>query len=80
MVTDGVSESAAVAAQMRAERAATGMTIDALSSASGIPSQTLMRYLKGTRDIPMRAFIALADALEVPADELLARAQRRYKS
>lgn len=79
MVTDGKAESQAVAAQLRAERAAAELTIDQLSDRSGIHKQTLMRYLKGTREIPLASFYAIADGLGVTADELLERAQRRHR-
>ncbi|MDR6868936.1 transcriptional regulator with XRE-family HTH domain [Microbacterium resistens] len=77
MVTDGKRESQAVAAQIRAERAAGRMTIDELSQASGVPRQTLVRYLKGSRDIPIPTFYAIAEGLGVAADVLLDRAQHR---
>jgi len=79
MVTDGRAEAQALAAQLRAERAAAGLTIDQLSEASGVPKQTLMRYLKGTRDIPMSTFYALAEGLGLPAETILARAEGRYR-
>ncbi|WP_156759524.1 helix-turn-helix domain-containing protein [Microbacterium karelineae] len=78
MVTDGKDESLAMAAQIRAERAAAEMTIDQLAAASGMHKQTLMRYLKGTRDIPLAAFYAIADGLGVAPGDLLARAQARH--
>ena len=78
MVTDGKAESAAVSAQIRAERAAAGMTIAQLSRESGIPEQTLMRYLKGTRDIPLAALYAIADGLGMPLGVLLSRSQSRF--
>lgn len=78
IAADAIQNAQAVAAQLRAERAAREMTIDSLSATSGIPKQTLMRYLKGTRDIPIAAFYAIAEGLGIGADVLLDRAQRRH--
>lgn len=68
---------AAIAAELRAERAAKRMTITQLSQRSGVPSATLNRYLAGQRDVPVSTIIALASALEVDPGELLDRAVAR---
>ena len=41
----------AMAAELRAERSATGLTIDQLSERSGVRLSTLKRILKGTIDV-----------------------------
>lgn len=68
---------AAVAAELRAERAAAGITIAALASDAGIPEVTLRRYLKNTRDLPLPALVALSFALGVNPAIILTRAQER---
>lgn len=68
---------AAVAAELRAERAATRMSIRALSEASGIPEVSLNRYLAGKRDVTGSALLALGEALGVDPGVLLDRAARR---
>lgn len=71
---------AAVAAELRAERAATRISIRALSDASGIPEVSLNRYLAGKRDIPGSALLSLGEALGVDPGVLLDRAARRAQS
>ena len=39
----------AFAAQLRAERAVSGMTLDALAEAAGVSRRALVNYLDGTR-------------------------------
>jgi len=56
---------AAVAAELRAERARKGVTYAEIIKASGIAQSTLQRYLKGERDIPLPAFQDLCRALSV---------------
>ena len=68
---------AAMAVQIKAELAAKGWTQPALAKASGIPTSTLYRYLNGERDIPLPAFVTIADAMGISYLELAARAQRR---
>lgn len=68
---------AAVAAQLRAERAVAGLTYDGLANATGMSKFTVMRYLKGERQIPLPEFAALAEALGLTPQELMARAMER---
>ncbi len=68
---------ASLAAELRGERAATRMSIRALSEASGIPEVSLNRYLAGKRDIPGSALLSLGEALGVDPGILLNRAVQR---
>ena len=70
----------AVAQQLQAERAANKLTYTELAAAAGLGQQTVMRYLNGDRDIPIRALIDLASALEIRTDELIRRAEDRLQS
>lgn len=67
---------AAVAAELRAERARKGITLDALAAASDTAKSSVQRYLKGTREIPITAFLALCQALEVSPVEIFDRASK----
>lgn len=67
----------AIAAEVRAERAAKKMTIAELSQASRVPEATLNRYLAGKRDIPGSTLLALAGALGVEPGQILNRAALR---
>ena len=69
---------AALAGELRAERARLNLTFDELSSLSGIPRRTLVRYLNGerTRSIPLPALRALAHALGLRTSAILERAER----
>jgi len=69
----------AVAAQIRAEIAAANLTYKDVSASTGIHIQTLYRYIHGTRDIPMPVLFQIAEALEVPAPAIVARAEARLK-
>ncbi len=74
---DRDSAIAAVAAELRAERAATRMSIRTLSEESGIPEVSLNRYLSGKRDIPGSVLLSLGEALSIDPGVLLDRAARR---
>lgn len=67
----------AMAAELRAEKAAKRMTLDDLSEASGVPKSSLVRYLDGTRDIPGSTFQQLCDGLTVDPAEMMTRARHR---
>lgn len=70
---------AAVAAELRAYRAASRLTIDQLAEASGVNARTLKRLLNAQRDIDVRVIDLLSRALEFDPDELMARAQIRVQ-
>lgn len=67
----------AVAAQLRAERAASGLTIDDLTARTTLGRASVFRYLSGERDIKMSALFELANALGVSVGELIRRAEQR---
>jgi len=71
---------AAVAAELRAERAAQRMTIDTMAAASGYPKRSLLRWLNTERSIGVEPLFAMAGALGVPAAELVRRAEKRVAS
>lgn len=68
---------AALAATLRAEKAARSLTDAELGALAGIPPSTLATYLKGTADVKMVKFLALASALSLTAAELMNRAEAR---
>jgi transcriptional regulator with XRE-family HTH domain len=64
----------AVAAEIRAERAAQGLTLEELSNASEIPVRTLIRLTKGERNINVNQLAKIGNALDVDPTELVRRA------
>lgn len=67
----------AIAVQIKAEMAASGLKQADLIKATGIVGSTLSRYLNAGRDIPLPVFVDICQALGLPINELVARAQRR---
>lgn len=67
----------ALAAEIRAERAAEGITVRELALRSGIAYGTLNRILPGERDISFTQLTQLAAALKLTPQELSERAVRR---
>lgn len=67
----------AIAVQMQAEMAAKGWKQADLARAAGLGENTLSRYLKAGRDVPLPVFVDLCEALGLPIGELIARAKRR---
>ena len=72
----GVRFSAAVAAELRAQRARACVSYDALAATTGLAKSTVLNYLKGYRDIPMTAFADLCRALEISQSEVFEAAER----
>lgn len=70
---------AAIAAELRAERAAKRLTIDELSDKSGIPRRTLLRLLAAERHINVDQLAGLAVGLGVSQSDLFARGAARLK-
>lgn len=68
----------AVAAQLRAEIAAAGLSVVGAAKKSGVPRGTLVRYLDGTREIPVSVMYRLALALGVDVPTLIERADDRF--
>lgn len=73
----GAQLNEAVAAQIRAERAANGMTIAQLVEASGISKSQLLRLVHAKCDIDMRDLALISSALSVEPAEVMRRAQDR---
>jgi transcriptional regulator with XRE-family HTH domain len=67
----------ALAAEIRAERAAVDITVRELALRSGVPYGTLNRILPGERDISFGQLTQIAAALGVTPSELSDRAIRR---
>jgi transcriptional regulator with XRE-family HTH domain len=65
----------AVVRQLKAERAASGMTIEDLAKASGIPVRSLVRYLNFERAISLDMVDKLASGLGLSPATLLTRAR-----
>ena len=70
--TEGLND--AVVRQIKAERAASGMTIDELAEASGVGARSLVRYLNFERELKLGMIDRLARALGLTPAELLTRA------
>jgi len=68
---------AAVAAELRAERAAQSLTVQQLSERADVPYASLRRYLAAERHIDVSTLDALAKALgTTPVDLVMAAAER----
>lgn len=68
---------AAVAAQLRAERAAADLTMQQLADRAEIPLVSVQRYLRAKRDIDIATLYALCEALGVEPFDVVAAAQTR---
>lgn len=60
----GDAFNAAIAAELRAQRARVQITIDELVGATGFAKTTVLNYLNNKRDIPVPAFTELCVALK----------------
>ncbi|MFT4124424.1 MAG: helix-turn-helix transcriptional regulator [Microbacteriaceae bacterium] len=69
----------AVAAELRAERAARKLTFKALVATTGLHETTLVRYFKGERDIPMTMLAKICRGLGVDPSTLLDDAAKRVE-
>ena len=74
-----VGINAAVAAELRAERGAQKITVEALAQRSGVPKRTLLRLLNAERGIAMEPLTAIAGALNVPVSLVVSRAEERLE-
>lgn len=70
----------AIADMLRAERAIQELTMDDMAERTGMPKITLHRYMKGQRDIPLKALATICKALGVPMVEIIDRAEQRLES
>lgn len=69
----------AVAATLRAERAAADLTTLALAELSGVPERTLMRILAAERDISVKQIDLLTRALGISSAYVMTEAERRLE-
>lgn len=69
----------AVAAQIRAERAAAGLTQRQVMDRSGLPKSTYLRMESGERVADVGQLAAFCSAVGVPLSVLLARAEDRLE-
>lgn len=65
----------AVAAELRRQRAARGLTIDEVARRAGMVRTTVLRYLNGKRPIPIGALYRLSAALCLEAHRVVAAAE-----
>lgn len=63
MGTYGDAFNAAVAAELRGQRARTRMTVDAVTAGTGFAKSTVLNYLNAKRDIPLPALVELCRTL-----------------
>lgn len=70
---------AAVAAELRGERAAKELTTKQLSEMAGIPYASLRRYLGAERHIDVATLAELCEALGLDVGELVSRAAERLE-
>jgi len=68
----------AVAAELRRQRAARGLTIDEVARRAGMVRTTVLRYLNGKRAIPIGALYGLSGALSVEAHRVVAAAEASF--
>jgi transcriptional regulator with XRE-family HTH domain len=69
----------ALAAEIRAEAAAQNTTIATLATRIGVSRSALHNWTTSRRDMPISALCAIADVLNTPASELMARAEQRRR-
>ena len=66
---------AAVAAELRAERGRQDVTFEHLVAATGLSRASVIRYLRAQRDIPIGALALLCQALGVQVSVITSRAE-----
>ena len=69
----------ALAAQLRAEKAASGLTQEELANTVGVSKMSVRRYLSGERAVDIPHFVEFASAFGVSIDELIRRAKDRME-
>lgn len=77
MEQEADARAAAVAATIRAERAAAQLSQNELAGRAGIPRPTYLRYERGDRNIPVVTAIQLAEALGMTFGEFARRVEDR---
>lgn len=71
---------AAVAAELRAERARLKLTIAHVVDGSGLSKSAVLHYLNGQRDIPIPALAAICRALGVSPVVIFERAEQSIEN
>ena len=66
---------AAVATELRAQRARVRITYDALVVETGLAKTTLINYLEGRRAIPLTAFADICRALRIDQRDVFTAAE-----
>jgi transcriptional regulator with XRE-family HTH domain len=72
-------ENRAMAAAIRAERSAAGLSQETLAKLSGVNYETLKRILKGDRDINITQISGIALAVGITPAQLVQRAEERLR-
>lgn len=70
---------AAVAAELRAQRARSRLPIAALVDRTGLSRTGVLNYLNGKRDIPLPTYLALCAAMEADPVKIFDVAQQSLK-
>ncbi|AOT24323.1 helix-turn-helix domain-containing protein [Propionibacterium phage B22] len=70
---------AAIAAQLRAERAAKGLTQVETARLAGVSESTIIRIEQGKRDLPVALLFELARVLDFEPGVFMDAAQARYQ-
>jgi len=70
---------AAIAAELKAEKAASALTIDALAESTGISSRQVVRILRGERTANYSLILAFCDAFKLDISDFNRRVQDRYR-
>lgn len=74
MTDYGTAYAGAVAAELRAERGRTQITVASIVTATGLSKSAVINYLNGKRDIPIPALMDICRALGVDARAIFDRA------
>ena len=80
--TDGMTHelAAAITAVIRGQAGELGWSAPQLAKESGVPYQTLRRYLKGNREIPLGVVESIAAALDRSVSWIIQQAESRRES
>lgn len=70
----------AVAAQLRAEISAAGLSVAEAARRSNVPRGSLVRYLDGTRELPVSVMYQMADTLGISVPVFVTRADERCRT
>jgi transcriptional regulator with XRE-family HTH domain len=76
---EGVSYTHAIAAALRAERAASGKSLDELMEGTAMSKSTIIRTFRGDRAVTAEEIFVLAPLFGLTASELMSRVEERYR-